>query len=147
MSDQAPMKHARPRPALLRWCAGFWLVFCAGAAQPATGASAALPLAAPPATGHYDARLCVTVNTAPQQCGPVTADLGDAGQVLVRVSDIAYQLEVHGEQLGITLYHGNMQIDGFFATYRWVGSQLQFTDPEKNTRYELKLGTRRFDSP
>ena len=141
------MKASRLRPLPLRWCVCAALALSAAAAQPATGTSAPLPLAAPPAAGHYDARLCVTVNTTPQQCGPVTADLGDAGQVLVRVSDIAYRLELYGEQLGVTLFHGNMQIDGFFATYQWVGGQLQFTDPEKNTRYELKLGTRRFDSP
>jgi len=101
----------------------------------------------PPPPGHYDAVMCVTVGGAQTSCGPVTADLGGAGQALVRVSDIAYRLQIHTDQLGVTLFHGTMQIDGFFAPYQWNGSNLQFSDPEKGTRYELKLGTRRFDTP
>jgi len=102
---------------------------------------------APPPPGHYDAVLCVTVGAAAANCGPVTADIGGAGQALVRVSDIAYRLEVYADQLGVSLFHGTMQIDGFFAPYQWNGNQLQFNDTEKATRYELKLGTRRFDGP
>ena len=101
----------------------------------------------PPPVGVYDARLCVTVGATPASCGPVTADIGDVGQALVRVSDIAYRLQVHADQLGVSLFHGTMQIDGFFASYRWSGNSLQFVDPEKRTRYELTLGTRRFDTP
>ena len=101
----------------------------------------------PPPPGHYDAVLCVTVGAAAASCGPVTADIGGTGQALVRVSDIAYRLEVRADQLGVSLFHGTMQIDGFFAPYQWNGSQLQFNDTEKATRYELKLGTRRFDGP
>jgi hypothetical protein len=100
---------------------------------------------APPA-GAYDARFCVTVGAAPASCGPATAELGGTGQTLVRISDIAYRLQVHADQMGVTLFHGTMQIDGFFATYRWSGNSLQFVDPEKRTRYELTLGTRRFDA-
>ena len=103
--------------------------------------------AAPPPPGHYDAVLCVTVGAAAASCGPVTADIGGAGQTLVRVSDIAYRLQVFADQLGVSLFHGTMQIDGFFAPYQWNGNQLQFNDTEKATRYELKLGTRRFDGP
>lgn len=103
--------------------------------------------AAPPPPGHYDAVLCVTVGAAAASCGPVTADIGGTGQALVRVSDIAYRLEVRADQLGVSLFHGTMQIDGFFAPYQWNGSQLQFNDTEKATRYELKLGPRRFDGP
>lgn len=103
--------------------------------------------AAPPPPGHYDAVLCVTVGAAAASCGQVTADIGGAGQALVRISDIAYRLEVRADQLGVSLFHGTMQIDGFFAPYQWNGSQLQFNDTEKATRYELKLGTRRFDGP
>jgi len=101
----------------------------------------------PPAAGHYDAVLCVTTGDAQASCGPVTADIGSAGQALVRVSDIAYRLQVHADQLGVTLFHGTMQIDGFFAPYRWAGNNLYFSDPDKGTRYEVKLGTRRFDGP
>jgi hypothetical protein len=111
------------------------------------GAGSELLKGRPPAPGRYDATFCVTVAAAPADCGPVTADVGPAGQTLVRISDIAYRLEIYGEQLGITLFHGTMQIDGFFAPYQWQGNQLQFSDTEKATRYELKLGTRRFDTP
>jgi len=137
---------ARPCPLAPRRAAA-WLLAWSAAAQAATGTPGVLPVAAQPAAGHYDARLCVTVNATPQQCGPVAVDVGEAGQALVRVSDIAYRLEVYGEQLGVTLFHGPMQIDGFFATYQWSATQLLFTDTEKKTRYELKLGTRRFDAP
>jgi hypothetical protein len=124
----------------------------AGAAQAASdraegGPAGELLKAQPPAPGHYDAVLCVTVGSAPPSCGPVRADIGPAGQALVRVSDIAYRLEPMADQLGVTLFHGTMQIDGFFAPYRWSANQLQFNDTEKATRYEVKLGTRRFDSP
>jgi hypothetical protein len=111
------------------------------------GPAADLLKGQPPPPGHYDAVMCVTIGQAAASCGPVTADIGGAGQALVRVSDIAYRLEVHADQLGVTLFHGTMQIDGFFAPYRWSGNQLQFADPEKGTRYEVKLGSRRFDTP
>jgi hypothetical protein len=101
----------------------------------------------PPPPGHYDAVLCVTVGSAQPNCGPVRADIGPAGQALVRVSDIAYRLEIYADQLGVTLFHGTMQIDGFFAPYRWQPNLLQFSDPEKGTRYEVQLGARRFDTP
>jgi hypothetical protein len=101
----------------------------------------------PPAPGLSDAVMCVTVGAAPASCGPVTADVGPDGQTLVRVSDIAYRLEIYGDKLGITLFHGTMQIDGYFAPYRWSGQTLQFEDTEKATRHEVKLGTRRFDTP
>jgi hypothetical protein len=118
------------------------------AAERAVGGTAGELLAGlPPAAGLYDAQICVGVGTAPISCGPVTAEVGNAGQTLVRVSDIAYRLQVHADQLGVTLYHGTMQIDGFFARYQWNGNKLLFIDPEKATRYELKLGTRRFDTP
>ena len=113
----------------------------------APSAASGLLKGAPPPAGHYDAVLCVTVAAQPAQCGPVSAEVGPAGQTLVRVSDIAYRLEIYGDQLGITLFHGTMQIDGFFAPYQWSSQRLQFIDTEKATRYELKLGARRFDSP
>jgi hypothetical protein len=111
------------------------------------GAAGELLSGAPPPAGLYDAQMCVGVGAAPLSCGPVTAQVGSAGQTLVRINDIAYRLQVHADQLGVTLMHGTMQIDGFFARYQWQGSNLRFIDPEKATRYELKLGTRRFDTP
>lgn len=139
--------------ALLRRCLAFAALSLAAmgavaAAERAVGGTAGELLAgAPPPAGLYDAQMCVGVGTAPATCGPVTAAIGAAGQALVRVSDIAYRLQVHADQLGVTLFHGTMQIDGFFARYQWNGSNLLFIDPEKATRYELKLGTRRFDTP
>jgi hypothetical protein len=128
------------------------LLLCAVAAQaasdrPVPGGAHELLKGQPPAPGHYDATMCVAVAAAPPSCGPVLADVGPAGQTLVRVSDIAYRLESYGDQLGVSLFHGTMQIDGFFAPYRWSGPQLEFRDLEKGTRYELKLGPRRFDTP
>jgi hypothetical protein len=122
------------------------LALGAALATAAPGPAGNLLQGLPPPPGHYDAVMCVTVGDAAASCGPVTANVGGAGQALVRVSDLAYRLEVHADQLGVTLFHGTMQIDGFFAPYRWTGAQLQFSDPEKGTRYELRLGTRRFDS-
>lgn len=126
------------------------LAAAAALAAPERGAVSAagelLKAAAPP-PGHYDAVLCVTVGAAAASCGPVIANIGSAGQALVRVADIAYRLEVHADQLGVSLFHGPMQIDGFFAPFQWNGHQLQFNDTEKATRYELKLGPRRFDGP
>lgn len=115
--------------------------------RPTLGNAGALLKGPSPAPGLYDATLCVAVAAAAPNCGPVTADVGPAGQAVVRVSDIAYRLEIYGEQLGISLFHGTMQIDGFFAPYQWNGAQLEFRDTEKGTRYELKLGPRRFDTP
>ena len=131
-----------------------WLLAMALVAGPALAASergapgtaGALLKGSPPPPGHYDAVMCVTVAGAQPSCGSVTADVGGAGQALVRVSDIAYRLQVVADQLGVTLFHGTMQIDGFFAPYQWSGSTLQFSDPDKGTRYEMKLGTRRFDA-
>jgi hypothetical protein len=134
---------SRPTKALVT-LALTWLLPAAWAA--AERGSSVLQGQAPPA-GHYDAVLCVSVGAAPASCGPVRTDIGAAGQALVRVSDIAYRLEVYADQLGVTVFHGTMQIDGFFARYQWVGTVLQFQDPDKSTRYELKIGARRFDTP
>jgi hypothetical protein len=132
--------------AALPWAMAL-LALSAAPALAAPGAAGDLLQGLPPPPGQYDAVMCVTVGAAAASCGPVNANVGGAGQALVRVSDIAYRLQVHADQLGVTLFHGTMQIDGFFAPYRWSGTQLQFSDPEKDTRYELKLGTRRFDAP
>jgi hypothetical protein len=145
-------------PPLLPWapalavCAAASALLLPAAARAAAeraepGAASELLKGQPPPPGHYDAVLCVTVGSAQPNCGPVRADIGSAGQALVRVSDIAYRLEIYADQLGVTLFHGTMQIDGFFAPYRWQPNLLQFSDPEKGTRYEVKLGSRRFDTP
>ena len=122
------------------------MALAAAPAPAAIGTAAGLLQGPPPPPGHYDALLCVTVGAAAASCGPVTADVS-AGQALVRVSDIAYRLQVMGDQLGVSMFHGTMQVDGFFAPYQWNTRRLQFSDPEKGTRYELQLGPRRFDAP
>lgn len=121
------------------------LLLCAGlaAAAPPREVTPMLAQAAPPA-GVYDAQLCVAVGAAATQCGPVVVELGPGKFVWVMIEDVVYRLQTEADQLGVTLFHGTMQIDGFFARYRWAGMTLQFSDTEKNTRYEVKLGTRRF---
>lgn len=107
------------------------------------GAAGDLLQGQPPAPGRYDAVMCVAVGARAADCGAVDAEVLDGGTVDVRIADILYRLERWGEQLGITMMHGTMQVDGFFAPYRWRGRTLTFTDTEKSTRYELTLGARR----
>lgn len=140
------MLRRRLAPVLLALAAsGMWPVM-ASSDRGVLGMAGDLLKGQPPPAGRYDAVMCVTVGAAVPSCGPVTADIGAAGLALVRVSDIAYRLQVIADQLGVTLFHGAMQIDGFFAPYQWSGQSLQFNDAEKGTRYEVKLGTRRFDA-
>ena len=73
--------------------------------------------------------------------------MGEGGQALVQINDVSYRLQPVGDQLGVSLFHGTMQIDGFFVRHKWSASSLTFSDPEKGTRYELQIGTRRFTSP
>ena len=116
-------------------------------AAPSAAEVAGPPLVAAmaPSPGPYDGQFCVAVAATPAQCGPVAADVREGGRVDVRIADIVYRLEPWGDRLGITLMHGTMQIDGFFAPYRWQGRTLLFEDTEKAARYELKLGARRFE--
>lgn len=154
MPHPAPQALRRAACAALAGAAG--LVLAATAATVATaalaapepgarGTAGALLQGTPPAAGHYDAVLCVAVGPRAADCGPVDVEVDGAGRTLMRFSDFVYRLELYGEQLGISMFHGTMQVDGFFAPYRWAGPLLQFTDTEKSTRYELKLGPRRFD--
>ena len=103
------------------------------------------PMQAAPATGHYDARLCVTLAEQPASCGPALALLS-GNRLRVRVSDIEYRLELQAQRssgdLIALLMHGTMQIDEFNAPYEWRGNALQFDDADKRTRYEVQLGAR-----
>lgn len=128
---------------LLGLCHG--IGWAAGTPDP-VGAVGALAEAAPP-PGRYDATLCVAVGDKPAECGPVVVDMGDNGLALVSVADMRYRLEPMRGQLGVSLFQGNMQLDGFFANHRWSGSVLKFSDPDKPTRYELQLGKRRMAPP
>jgi hypothetical protein len=104
-----------------------------------------VPAFAAPASGTYDARLCVTQASQAQSCGPAQARL--AGRRLrVQVSDIEYRLQLKAQRdsgrLEVALMHGTMQIDEFSAPYEWIGSALRFNDADKQTRYEVQFGER-----
>lgn len=119
----------------------------AGAEPGERGSAGTLLQGAAPGAGRYHAVLCVAVGPRTADCGPVEVEVDGAGRTLLRFSDFVYRLEPYGEQLGVSMFHGTMQVDGFFAPYRWSGPRLQFSDSEKGTRYELELGPRRFDLP
>lgn len=104
--------------------------------------AASPPASAGPATGRYEARLCVTNALQAPNCGPVTVDLRAAGVVLMRVSDIVYDLKLHSSQVDVVLKHGAMQIDWFTANYEWQGDELHFFDAEKRVRYAVRLSRR-----
>jgi len=92
-----------------------------------------------PATGRYEALMCVTLGDAAANCGPADAQMLRGGRVLVRISDIVYRLTLHSSQAEVVLMHGAMQIDEFIANYEWSGTTLGFIDADKRTRYELRL--------
>ena len=113
-------------------------------------ALAALPAgaaAADPALGRYDGQWCVSVGEAAADCGPAQVDVLRQRRLNVRIADIVYRLQLNSSQVDVVLMHGTMQIDGFFARYQWSGRTLRFQDPDKDTRFELGLGARRFDTP
>lgn len=103
----------------------------------ATGALVAQPAA--PASGRYDARLCVATGSASAECGPAAVTVRSAKDVRVQVADIVYRLTLHSSQLDVVLMHGAMQIDGFTANYDWEGRALVFTDPDKPVRYRIEI--------
>jgi hypothetical protein len=113
-------------------------------ADVASSAAALLGAGAAPLPGLYDASLCVSVAAGPRNCGPVVVDMGKGGQVLVQVNDVSYRLQPVGDQMGVSLFQGTMQLDGFFVRHKWSASTLTFGDPERGARYELQIGTRRF---
>jgi hypothetical protein len=100
-------------------------------------------VSAAPGAGRYDGELCVTVGSQPRSCGAVDVQVLSQRRLTVRVADIAYRLELRSSQLDVVTMHGPMQIDGFVAPYEWLGDVLQFDDPPKNTRYELRVAERR----
>jgi hypothetical protein len=141
-----------PRPRLSVWTALVTLAMTGVAAHSATergldgvpSGVAVLGAGASPPPGLYDASLCVSVAAGPKNCGPVVVDMGEGGSALVQINDVSYRLQPVGDQLGVSLFHGTMQLDGFFVRHKWSASTLTFSDPEKGTRYELQIGTRRF---
>ncbi len=127
-----------------------WLAGAIGA--PAQAASERLPDSAaasldagkPPVAGLYDATLCVAVAEQPARCGPVLFDVFANGRADVQIDDVVYRLQPVADQLGVSLFHGTVQLDGFIVRHKWSGKTLNFFDAEKGTRYELQVGTRRF---
>jgi hypothetical protein len=117
-----------------------------GAALTALAAGAALAataLAAPSSPGHYDAELCVATRPGtPPTCGAADVEVR-TGLVSVRVSDIVYKLALRHDQLDVVTMHGKMQIDEFSSPYQWEATTLVFSDPDKDVRYEVRIGTRK----
>lgn len=102
-------------------------------------AATAAPLPGAPAPGHYDARMCVTLNTHTPTCGPMDARVDPDGTLTLRVDDIRYVLSFEqGLLVGITM-HGNMQIAEFLSSYRWAGGTLLFGDRSRGAQYEVQL--------
>ncbi len=114
----------------------FWAGFSSLALLSATAAA----WADAPAPGRYPGRLCVSVGEAPADCGAAQVDVRSRQRLTVRVSDLAYQLQLSSSQVDVVLMHGTMQIDGFFASYEWEGSTLRFLDLDKRTRYAIEIG-------
>lgn len=108
---------------------------------PLLAAGALGSAAAQPATGRYEARLCVQLGDAAPSCGPADAQVRRNRRLDVHISDIVYQLTPRGNELEVVLMHGQMQIDGFVASFAWEGSTLAFFDADKRTRYALSLDT------
>jgi hypothetical protein len=107
--------------------------------------AASFAAAAPTTPGRYDAELCVATRAdAAPSCGAADAEVSSAA-ISVRVADIVYKLALRGEQLDVETMHGAMQVDEFSAVYLWDGATLRFKDPDKDVRYEVRIGARKSD--
>lgn len=92
-----------------------------------------------PAPGHYDAQMCVAINTHPPTCGPMEAHVDLDGTLTLRMDDIRYVLSFEqGLLVGVTM-HGSMQVAEFMSSYRWVGGTLMFGDRSRSAQYEVQL--------
>lgn len=101
-------------------------------------------VAQPAAPGRYDGQLCVATQLDVEPtCGAAEVDVPSARRLSVRISDIVYRLRLSGAKLDVTTMHGNMQIDEFSAAYQWRGDTLLFGDPEKDSRYEIRVGAKK----
>ncbi len=97
--------------------------------------------AQPASPGRYDGQLCVATRPDVEPtCGAAEVDLPNARRLSVRVSDIVYRLALYKGRLDVKTMHGSMEIDEFSAAYKWSGDTLLFGDPEKDTRYEIRVG-------
>ena len=96
-----------------------------------------------PATGRYEAILCVSSASLAPSCGPAEVDVRPGGNVSVRVSDIVYRLRVRTGQTAVIVTQGTMQIDEFEAGADWTGASLRFADADKKVHYDVQIGTPR----
>ena len=99
--------------------------------------------AALPAPGRYEATLCTAASAlADPGCSEVQLQVRPRGRWRLQIHDLVYHLRLRGPELDLALMHGSMQIDEMAVAYRWVDGRLQFVDPLKNTRYEIRPGRR-----
>src|SRR5689334_134064 len=98
---------------------------------------------AAPQPGRYEATLCVGTATQPTSCGPASLAVGADGGVSVQVSDIVYRLRLRSGAAAVVVTQGATQIDEFDADAGWTGTTLRFVDADKQTRYEVRAGSRR----
>jgi hypothetical protein len=112
-----------------------------GSAHAAESASVA-PLGLP-APGVYEATLCTAASAlADPGCSAVQLQVRPLGRWRLQIHDLVYHLRLRGPELDLALMHGSMQIDEMAVAYRWADGRLQFIDPLKNTRYEIRPGRR-----
>ena len=103
------------------------------------GAVAAAVSEGRPTVGRHAGELCVTNASTEPSCGPALVELRRDGSARVRINDLVYRLQLHSSQVDVVLMHGAVQIDEFTVPYAWVGRSLQFTDDERNVRYEVRF--------
>ena len=115
------------------------LVLAAGGAGAATSAR--------PSAGRYESQLCVATLPKPSSCGPARAELRADGTLRLRIDDIRYNMKLHSSQVEVVVMHNVVQIDEFTVPYEWVGSTLQFTDDERNSRYEVRFERKLSNEP
>lgn len=118
------------------------------AAAALLGAAGAVHSAdAPPTPGRYAGQMCVSTGGKAPSCGPAQLELLPTAEAFIQISDIVYRLRLGRQQIDVMLMHGAMQIDGFSAIYHWVGQSLQFSDPDKDVRYDIRWGAPLRTSP
>lgn len=103
------------------------------------GAAAAAVSEGRPTVGRHAGELCVANASTEPSCGPALVELRRDGSARVRINDLVYRLQLHSSQVDVVLMHGAVQIDEFTVPYAWVGRSLQFTDDERNVRYEVRF--------
>ena len=103
------------------------------------GAVAAAVSEGRPTVGRHAGELCVANASTEPSCGPALVELRRDGSARVRINDLVYRLQLHSSQVDVVLMHGAVQIDEFTVPYAWVGRSLQFTDDERNVRYEVRF--------